>query len=190
MLNDRQYVVLKQDLECTFDEFKARFGTNEETIRDELTLLVSHKDDSSKKLIVFFGKNDRLVVDDVSTYSMRMEQDQITNSIVVVEKNPTPRFNDAINSLNAKGMQSFEIFYLMELLVNITDHVLVPKHVPLKAEQTLELLRRYKLRASQLPRIQSSDPIARYFGLKKGNVVKIIRKSETAGKYVTYRVVS
>jgi DNA-directed RNA polymerase subunit H len=41
----------------------------------------------------------------------------------------------------------------------------------------------------QLPWIRASDPLARAIGARPGNVIRIIRKSDTSGEFVTYRFV-
>ena len=43
---------------------------------------------------------------------------------------------------------------------------------------------------NQLPKIKVNDPVSKAIGAKEGQVLKITRKSETAGIFVTFRLVS
>ena len=58
MVNDRGYIVTHDELEQPFDQFKETFGerlnSNGELNRSKLIILVSHNDDSSDELYVFF----------------------------------------------------------------------------------------------------------------------------------------
>ena len=72
---------------------------------------------------------------------------------------------------------------------NIFTHKLVPKHEILTSKEKDEVLAKYKVQPYQLPWIKKSDPAAIAIGAKPGNVLKIIRDSPTAGKYISYRYV-
>lgn len=74
-------------------------------------------------------------------------------------------------------------------VVDITEHVLVPKHEVLSPEEAEELLRRYGVSRDKLPYIHPSDPMVKRLKAKSGDIIKITRRSETAGEAVYYRVV-
>lgn len=73
--------------------------------------------------------------------------------------------------------------------IDIFRNELVPKHEILSEEKKEELLKTLNISSSQLPKILSTDPAAKAIGAKKGDVIKITRKSLTAGEYNYYRLV-
>lgn len=85
--------------------------------------------------------------------------------------------------------RTVETFTLTELMVNISKHVDVPKHEIISADAAKALVLDLKLKSlAQLPIVFKSDPMARYIGARTGDVVKIYRKSLTAGETTFYRV--
>ena len=73
--------------------------------------------------------------------------------------------------------------------LEITKHELVPKHTLLNDNEKEALLKSYGIVLRQLPRMLASDAMAKLLNAKVGDVIKIIRKSETAGETEYYRVV-
>eukprot|EP00823_Brevimastigomonas_motovehiculus_P009377 TRINITY_DN9040_c0_g1_i1.p1 TRINITY_DN9040_c0_g1~~TRINITY_DN9040_c0_g1_i1.p1 ORF type:complete len:217 (-),score=62.24 TRINITY_DN9040_c0_g1_i1:157-807(-) len=187
MLIARGYVVSQDELKMSLEDFKKQFG---DTIkRSQLTILASKKDDptASDQIFVFFAEEPNLGVKPIRGLLEKMDAQKAQRAIIIVQNSVTPFAKQALQSLSARVM--IEQFTESELLVNITQHILVPKHILLNEEEKNGLLRKYKLKPTQLPRIQVADPVAKFLGLQKGQVVKIVRTSETAGKYVTYRLV-
>ncbi|MEM1946215.1 MAG: DNA-directed RNA polymerase subunit H [Candidatus Caldarchaeum sp.] len=72
---------------------------------------------------------------------------------------------------------------------DIAEHVLVPKHEVLSPAEAEELLKTLGVTADKLPYILPSDPMVKRLKAKAGDIIKITRRSETAGEAVYYRVV-
>lgn len=185
MLNKRGYIIDDDVLDMTTEDFKDKFGDNPS--RENLTILVEKSDDPADQLFIFFPEEDKIGVKPIKMYAQRMKDENVMRAIIVGKVSLTSFAHTAVNEMREAGY-TVEYFKDTELLVDITEHKLVPEHVVLTPQEKTELLQRYKLKPTQLPRIQKDDPIARYFGLKYQQVVKIIRPSETAGRYVTYRI--
>ena len=101
-----------------------------------------------------------------------------------------------VQSINVKNsdllnkISNLEIFTIDELLVNIIDHHLVPKHRLLIEDDKNKFLDEYSINPKSLPRIYVTDPIARYYNAKIGDIMEIERYTPNSGKSIIYRYVT
>ncbi|KAL4934289.1 DNA-directed RNA polymerase core subunit RPB5 [Aspergillus undulatus] len=204
MLQDRGYEVTEEEVKIELEEFKSKYVDEKgypareklkiqarptEAMKEKYTPLKSASNpdpqpDCGTIYIEFCPDDSGIGAKQVRTFNHTVDEGNFHTGIFITK---TPISPSAVRMLAGIPGRICEHFQEQDLLVNITRHELVPKHVLLSPEEKSRLLQRYRLKESQLPRIQVSDPVARYLGLRRGQVVKIIRRSETAGRYASYR---
>lgn len=98
-----------------------------------------------------------------------------------------------INSKSENVIETYntqvEIFKFDKLKSDITEHDLVPIHIVLSKEEGDEVLESYRARKRDMPLIRTIDPVAKYFNMKQGEIVKIIRPSPVTSESIAYRLV-
>ena len=184
MMQDRSYHVPDTLLMLSLKSFQQKLG--ESKTRECLVVQLYRLDDPDSKIMLYFPDETSIKVPIIASIAQRMHKEGIKRTVMIGKGNITPSAKQAIVEVQSHFI--IEFFEENELLVNITEHESVPKHIVMNNEEKQGLLNRYRVKESQLPKIQVTDPVARYFGLSKGQVVKIIRTSETAGRYITYRL--
>ena len=73
--------------------------------------------------------------------------------------------------------------------IDIQDHMLVPKHEIMTEEEISDEFSDVDYDFKDLPKIKANDPVVEAIGAEPGNVLRITRESQTAGVFVTYRIV-
>ena len=73
---------------------------------------------------------------------------------------------------------------------DVTKHELVPKHAKLSDKEMKELFEKYAIELQNLPRIFKTDPSIQHLDVKDGDIIKISRKSPTAGETHFFRRVT
>lgn len=72
---------------------------------------------------------------------------------------------------------------------DVMKHELVPWHEILSDAEARQVQERYNIFPEQLPKVLQSDPVCKAIGAKPGQIVRIKRKSPTAGEATAYRLV-
>jgi DNA-directed RNA polymerase subunit H len=112
-----------------------------------------------------------------------MKEKELERAIVVTEGRYTHAVKQGAKKKNVELLpKSFPVF-------DIFEHALVPMHEILPEKEKKALLLQYKVHPYQMPQIKSTDPAVKAIGAKPGDVLKITRKSSTAGEHVMFRYV-
>lgn len=108
--------------------------------RSDLIVLVAHNDDPTDQMFVFFPDEPKIGIKTIKTYCQRMQDENIHRAIIVVQAGMTPSAKQSLVDMAPKYI--LEQFLESELLINITEHELVPEHVVMTPEEKQELLMR------------------------------------------------
>lgn len=131
------------------------------------------------KICVFTSIIVKFGVERLIEYTSAVNDMQIDHCIVIYSISVTPAVNKALTS---NMVIKFELFCDNELKYNITRHDLVPKHIRISDEEATIFKKKYGVKFGT---IFTSEPIARFYNYKPGEIIKILRKDGT----ISYRVV-
>ena len=185
MLEDRHYNVPEtikninmEDFNVMYDKKNLSISINGEENNNPYDIYVYFQlDDKS------FGKNDlKKLVSSV----FELNNNTTTLIIIVLKDKPV---NTVMEEYTNQIYNNTELFERKHLLFNITKHYLVPKHILLTKEEGEKVLEDWNCKFSQLPQMQYNDPQAKYYGMKRGDICKIIRYDQRNGESFSYRAV-
>ena len=147
-----------------------------------------------KKTLVKYLFNSRPRVANIVTLVQSMEEDVLEegDTLILILKDQIS--NDAslevyFEDLYEKKKIFVQYFWIDMLMFNVLKHVKVPNHEILDKEEREEFMKSLDIKSEdQLPHINKADPVAKFLGMKTGDICRITRTSETAGKTLYYRL--
>ena len=160
---------------------------------EDTPLDITVSNSTSNKLLVKYVINSKLR----QTVILSLIEEIITSlnegdTLILIVKdkiNNIDTLETYLDSYYDKDKIFVQIFWIDRLQVNIMEHVMVPEHIIINESDKQNLLKEWSVSSlNQLPLISSKDPVAKYLGMKKGDVCKIKRPSETSGIYISYRL--
>ena len=165
-------------------------------INDKLINQVFNNLKNKNSYDIKLDNNDRY---DVNVYNVMLLNDNINNFSSILSK-----YNKKVNThiimvvedikekIREKILLQFnniEIFKKIELMMNLVDHMYIPKHILLTDNEKEIFYKEYNVSNEQMQKISIFDPVSRYYNAKKNDVFRIIRSSDITGTTFSYRLV-
>ena len=150
--------------------------------------LISMNPITNDKIYFFFTESEKLNKGIVEKYKNIIQSLTLNHCIFIYRNNITSSAKTLIDKFDSivENIDSIkiELFIINSLQYNITSHILVPKHER-ECKETAKLIQ--KKYGTKLPFILESDPVSKFYGFEKGEIIKITRKIKTLVLQCTYR---
>lgn len=185
MLKDRGCIVSEAEMTLSLSDFRSAYGQKPDL--DRLRVCVSLHSNPSKKILVIFCGTDEIRKKTMAGILTQIVNKESLHRVILILQS---KMNHHARKIMYEYSVKVETFHITDLLVNITKHVLMQKNEVLTAEEKRKLLKKYNIEDNQIPRILETDAIARYYGLEKGQVVKVTHNGAFTDSLLTYRCVT
>lgn len=144
----------------------------------ELLRIIAQKPDNTQ-ICVIFNTASKFDSKSLKEIISTMKELEINHSIVIYRDSITPATK---NTLSQSLDINIELFAEEDLQYNITKHRLQPQFQRLSDTDAEEFKKNY---GTKFGTLRIEKPIARFYGYKRGDVIRIIRPCG----FITYRIV-
>ena len=154
------------------------------TQTDDLIYKVDYENDEKKYIIIKILNQKITAINKTSPIGEFLNQYKNENKLVIVKS-----ISNKTKQLVINTYTNTEIFLEKELMINLIDHIYVPRHEILSNDESQQIIEAYNTRKRDMPKILTNDPISRYYNMQPGQICRILRPSETSGYVPYYRLV-
>lgn len=144
-------------------------------------------------ILLFFAELEegkrQIGVDDIRRLHDKMEVLKVKLTLFLSNGPLSPKAKQELKKTQAPDLARVVVFEDKEIMFNVSRHKRVPPHrllTPLEAKKWLDDT---KLRRSQIPRIFTDDPQAKYFDALPGDLICVAGYSPTVGRFNRHVVV-
>lgn len=192
ILQDRGYDIEEDNLTITQDQFQEWVGEDEEKEFRKRMNFDAERSDTDDVIRILWPTEPKLGTE-IRGIASEMSADDINRAILVVDVGITSYCQNIIRHLALQKVKTIiDVYTLHQSQFNIMRHRLVPRHVICTIKEKRVILNAYALTIDKLPQIKLHDPVVRHLGAYKGQLIKIIRDSDTqkGKKSIYYRIVA
>jgi DNA-directed RNA polymerase subunit H (RpoH/RPB5) len=199
MLRLRGYSLKKFENQ-TKEELNILFQNHQKKINYDIDSLDMMLEKDGNKLLVKYILSERVKSSNLEKLVETMYEETLTASdtLILITKDYVLKTRDSNKSkssleeyLSQKYLtqQKFiQIFWLNALLFDITESELTPSYTILNEEEKQKVLDRYHVTEDKIENVLFTDPLANFYGVKIGNMVKAVEVSETNGFNTFYKL--